>query len=210
MKPYRSLVFIASYFIKNPFPKFIVNIYLMIKWKCYISLDAQISNPQNIKIGKGAVIGRCIIKANNIKQGAYKHTISIGSNSRIHSDTHISAQNGYIFIGKKCSLNPFSLIYGSGGVQIGSYTRIGSNTSIIASTHIFSNRNSKILESTYGKGISIGSDVWIGTGVRIQDGITIEDNSVIGSGTVVNKNIPIESIAFGVPVKIKGNRYKNK
>lgn len=207
MKLLQFLRIIIFFLIRKPFPNFIVNLFLMIKWKCYISLGAQISNPLNVKIGKRTVIGRCIIKANSNKRKSIKYTISIGSDSRIHSDTHISAQDGYIFIGDKCSLNPFSLIYGSGGVKIDSYTRIGSNTSIIASSHNFSDRNSKILESTFGKGILIGSDVWIGTGVRIQDGITIEDRSIIGSGTVVNKNIPIESIAYGVPVKIKENRF---
>ena len=34
-------------------------------------------------------------------------------------------------------------------------------------------------------------------------GITIGENVIIGAGSLVNKNIPADTIAYGVPAKIK-------
>ena len=34
-------------------------------------------------------------------------------------------------------------------------------------------------------------------------GITIGENAVIGANSLVNKNVPSDSVAFGVPIKIK-------
>ena len=42
----------------------------------------------------------------------------------------------------------------------------------------------------------------IGTGAVILPGIRIGRNSVIGAGSVVNKDIPSDSIAIGVPAKV--------
>jgi acetyltransferase-like isoleucine patch superfamily enzyme len=36
----------------------------------------------------------------------------------------------------------------------------------------------------------------------ILSGITIGENSLIGAGSVITKNIPSNSIAYGVPAKI--------
>ena len=52
------------------------------------------------------------------------------------------------------------------------------------------------------KDVTIGNNVWIGSGAIILGGITIGDNSIIGAGAVVNKDIPEDSIAVGVPAKV--------
>lgn len=50
--------------------------------------------------------------------------------------------------------------------------------------------------------IRIGNHVWIGNNVIILKGVTIGDGSVIAAGSVVNKNIPGNSLAGGVPAKV--------
>ncbi|PRR78019.1 Galactoside O-acetyltransferase [Clostridium luticellarii] len=52
------------------------------------------------------------------------------------------------------------------------------------------------------KEIIIGNNVWIGAKVTILGGITIRSNSIIGANTLVDRNIPDNTIAGGVPVKI--------
>ena len=49
----------------------------------------------------------------------------------------------------------------------------------------------------------IGNNVWIGAGAIILPGVTIGDNTVIGAGSVVTKDIPANSVAFGVPCKVQ-------
>lgn len=52
------------------------------------------------------------------------------------------------------------------------------------------------------KPVTIGNDVWIGGNVTILPGVTIGNNVVIGAGAVVNRDIPDNSVAVGVPAKI--------
>lgn len=54
---------------------------------------------------------------------------------------------------------------------------------------------------TYAKPIIIEDNVWIGGGAIILPGVTIGKNAVIGAGSVVNKSIPENCVAAGIPVK---------
>ncbi|WPC16106.1 acyltransferase [Riemerella anatipestifer] len=60
--------------------------------------------------------------------------------------------------------------------------------------------------------IIIGSNVYIGYGSIILPGVEIGDNVVIGAGSVVNKSIPSNSVAVGVPCRVIKdiNSYKEK
>ena len=49
----------------------------------------------------------------------------------------------------------------------------------------------------------IGNNVDIGTGAKVLGGITIGDNVVIGANAVVLEDVPSNSIAVGVPARIK-------
>ncbi len=49
---------------------------------------------------------------------------------------------------------------------------------------------------------SIKSGVKIFTGAKIFGAITIGENSIIGANIVVNKDVPKESTAIGIPGKI--------
>ena len=49
----------------------------------------------------------------------------------------------------------------------------------------------------------IGHNVDIGTGAKVLGGITIGDNVVIGANAVVLEDVPPNSIAVGVPARIK-------
>ena len=55
----------------------------------------------------------------------------------------------------------------------------------------------------YDKSVIIGKNVWIGEGVAILPGTKIGDNSIIGSNAVVIGEIPANSIAVGIPAKVK-------
>jgi len=49
----------------------------------------------------------------------------------------------------------------------------------------------------------IGNNVDIGTGAKVLGGITIGDSVVIGANAVVLEDVPSDSIAVGVPARIK-------
>ena len=59
----------------------------------------------------------------------------------------------------------------------------------------------EIEDGSYGK-IILKQNCRIGSHLTILSGISIEKNSIIGAHSLVNKNIPNNVIAFGVPAKI--------
>lgn len=129
--------------------------------------------------------------------------IRIGKSFNQCAYSQIISHGGNISIGDHCSLNPYSIIYGHGNVEIGNYVRIAAHTTIIPANHIFDDPNVPIAKQGLTKvGIKIGSDVWISANCVILDGVTIGDGVVIGAGSVVTKDIPPYSIAVGVPAKV--------
>lgn len=50
--------------------------------------------------------------------------------------------------------------------------------------------------------INVGNNVFIGFGSIILPGVNIGDNVIIGAGSVVNKDIPSNSVAAGVPCRV--------
>ena len=56
----------------------------------------------------------------------------------------------------------------------------------------------------FGK-IKIGNNVHIGPYTMIMPGVTIGDNVVIGCYSLVTKDIPSNSVAFGIPAKVFEN-----
>lgn len=122
-------------------------------------------------------------------------------------DAKLIPQQGYIKIGRDCSIQYGCLLYGVGGLEIGDNTRIAAHTVITPMNHIFSDPNVPIWrQGETAVGIKIGNDVWIGSDVKILDGVEIGDGSVIGAGSIVTKSIPPYSVALGVPAKVVKRR----
>ena len=86
-------------------------------------------------------------------------------------------------------------------VYIGDNVMIGPNTTITPATHPLSPKGRRA-HLAQGKSIRIGNDVWLGANVTVLPGVTIGNNVVIGAGAVVNKDIPDNSLAVGVPARV--------
>lgn len=170
---------------------------------------------KNVTIGRGVIIrkpSRISIGDNTLidnlcnldSKTSRKDGIIIGKKCTILYNTRISSgYEGYVSIGDCSNINPYCLLGGSGGLDIGKNVLVGGFTSINAVNHIFKSREKPIKEQgTTGKGIIIEDDVWLGTGVRVLDGVTISEGAVIGAGAVVTKDIPSYAIAVGVPAKV--------
>ena len=95
-------------------------------------------------------------------------------------------------LGKYVDIGAFTYINAKYGIVIEDNVQIGSNCSIYSHSTI---------DEKKGK-IIIKENARIGSHSTIMPGIKIGKNSLIGAHSFVNINIPDNSIAYGVPVKI--------
>lgn len=128
--------------------------------------------------------------------------ITIGKRCRIHRGVILATYGGDIIIGDDVSLNPYTIVYGHGGVRIGDHCRIAAHTVIIPSDHNFERKDQTIgQQGSTQKGIEIGKDVWIAAGVKVLDGTHIKDGCVIGANAVVKGETENHGVYVGIPAK---------
>jgi len=133
--------------------------------------------------------------------------IRIGDDCELRCFSRMEAHDGFIRLGARCGINPFTLLSGMGGLTIGDDVRIGSHCAILSSTHRFESVEVTIREQGVQKRETIvESNVWMGHGCTVLGGVRIGSGAIIGAGAVVTRDIPSGSIATGVPAKITGSR----
>lgn len=181
---------------RKPAPSMIVALILSIKYKCRVSWSADIHFPWNLKIGKDASIGKCLIIATG-------NGVNIGNNVSIGYGSVLDALGGHISIDEFSSLGPYVVAYGQGGLRVGRYNMVASHATIVASSHVYSSVDIPIkMQGTSASGVATADDVWIGANVVIQDGVKLGRGVIVGSGAVVRSSFPEFSIIAGVPAKI--------
>jgi len=130
-------------------------------------------------------------------------SIQIGSHCEIHSYARIMTYGGHISIGDYSSVNPYTILYGHGGLTIGSMVRIAAQVVIIPANHGIESTSEPIYkQGIIGSAVTIKDDVWIGTGVKILGGVTINSGAVIAAGAVVTRDVPQNAIMGGVPARV--------
>ena len=95
--------------------------------------------------------------------------------------------------GKNSDIGAFTYINAKNGIEIMEDVQIGSHCSIYSVSTIDGKEGRVILK----KNCKIGSHS------VIMPGVTVGENSVIGAFSFVNKNIPDNVVAFGVPAKVQ-------
>lgn len=102
-------------------------------------------------------------------------------------------------LGYETDIGAFTYINAKNVVVIEDYVQIGSHCSIYSVSTIDDKEGQVILK----KNCKIGSHS------VIMPGVTIGENSIIGAFSFVNKDLPANVIAFGVPVEIIKNIKKD-
>jgi acetyltransferase-like isoleucine patch superfamily enzyme len=97
-----------------------------------------------------------------------------------------------LILGQKTDIGAFTYINAQKGVVIEEGVQIGSHCSIYSVSTIDNKEGEVVLK----KNCKIGSHS------VIMPGVTIGENSIIGAFGFVNRNVPMNVIACGVPVKI--------
>ncbi|MBA3052665.1 MAG: acyltransferase [Candidatus Omnitrophica bacterium] len=102
-------------------------------------------------------------------------------------------------LGKYTDIGAFTYINAKYGVIIEDDVQIGSHCSVYSVSTIDNKKGKVIIK----KGARIGSHS------TIMPGVTIGKNTIIGAHSFVNRTVPEDVIAFGVPVTIRVKK-KNK
>ena len=155
----------------------------------------------NCRIGPNAIIrdsqigDECEIVASDITGAVIEERVHIGPFSRLRPGAHI-AREVYIgnygevknsFVGERSHIGHFSYI---GDAELGKHVNIGAGT-------ITCNYDGKQKNRTV-----IGDDAFIGSDTMLIAPVTIGARARTGAGAVVNKDIPPDSLAVGMPARV--------
>jgi len=167
-----------------------------------IDPEARLYEPQCIAIGADTVVHPGAVVDARATGGGVSGRIIIGRQCQIHTGAILATYGGTIEIGDRVSINPYSVLYGHGGLRIGSETLIAAHTVLIPANHNFTACDVPIREQGLTvKGIRIDSNVWIGAGVRILDGVTVGSGAVLAAGAVVTSDVAPGLVVGGVPAR---------
>lgn len=118
--------------------------------------------PGHLRIGRRAQI------RSGATIDAYRGRVVIGDRFKIHKGGFIDAQKGSIEIGSNVSINPYSILYGLGGIKIGNDVRIAAHVVIVSFDHRYDDVSKSItMQGVIAKPIVIEDDVWIGAGAKV-------------------------------------------
>ena len=95
-------------------------------------------------------------------------------------------------LGYKTDIGAFTYINARNGVIIEDFVQIGSHCSIYSMSTI---------DNKQGK-VKLKKNCRIGSHCVVMPGVTVGENSIVGAFSFVNKDIPDDVIATGVPAKM--------
>ncbi len=179
----------------------------------WLHSESKILGRGGVQIGSGTVVWpQAVIAATMLGMDDHldtpaSGTVRLGRDCEIRNGAMIISYGGDIEIGDKVSVNPYTILYGHGGLKIGSRTRIAAHCVIIPANHRIEDPTRPMMDQgLICEGITIGEDVWIGAGVKVLDGVTVGDHAVLAAGAVVTRDVAPWSIVGGVPAKPIGVR----
>lgn len=124
--------------------------------------------------------------------------LGFGEGSSVYDSSVII---GDVKVGLNTWIGPFTVLDGSGRLEIGNNCSISSGVQIY--THDSVEWATSGGESCTKKlPTKIGNNCYIGPNVIISKGITIGDGCVVGANSFVNKNLPKGVKAWGTPARI--------
>jgi len=218
--------------VKNPKLELsrVINAFFVSKRKYVIhptsTIDPEAEIAENVYIGPGSVIGRCVIESNTVIEAnvtihdnsIIKENVIIQAGSVIGTDGFGHSRNekgelthfphiGRVIINKNVHLGSNVCIDRGvlGSTVIGEGTKINSLSFIAHNVQIGRNNliNPNVLFSGSAK---VGDNNFIGTGANIRNKIKIGDNTTIGMGAVVVSDVKDNQVVIGNPAKEMKNR----
>jgi acetyltransferase-like isoleucine patch superfamily enzyme len=113
---------------------------------------------------------------------------------------HLSYVYGDVAVGEHTWIGPFTVLDGTGGLEIGAWCSISAGVQIYTHDSVaraVSGGRSPLERQS----VSIGDCCYIGAGTVIAKGVTIGPHAVVGAQSFVNRDVEPYAIVVGAPVR---------
>jgi acetyltransferase-like isoleucine patch superfamily enzyme len=126
--------------------------------------------------------------------------LGFGENSSIYDSVLVL---GEVKVGKNTWIGPFTVLDGSGGLEIGDYCSISAGVQIYTHDTVAWATSGGVDPVAHAP-VRIGDRCYIGPNTIISKGITVGNGCVIGANSFVESNIPSGTKAWGTPARVQG------
>jgi acetyltransferase-like isoleucine patch superfamily enzyme len=161
-----------------------------------------------LSLGRGVSLARGV-DINSFGRAGVRlgDNVTVGAFTQIAASGVISEPGEFVHIGARTAVGSHNIIWGQGGVTIGSDCLLGPHVVIVSENHVHNDPAVPIRSQGNARApVDIGDDCWIGAGARIMMGVTLGRGSVVGAGSVVTRDVPEFSVVVGVPARVIGTR----
>jgi len=160
----------------------------------------------NTSVSDSTIGDRCRVVASVVEGAVLEDDVSVGPFSHLRPGSHLAsgahvgnfAEVKKSSLGRGAKMGHFGYV---GDAQVGDGANIGAGTVTCNFDGVSKHR------TVIGQGAFIGSDTMLVAPVRVGDGATT------AAGSVVNRDVPADALAAGVPARIRpkrGSRRKGK
>lgn len=157
-----------------------------------------------IVLGNGVIIDdNAVLDA----KGESNEGIRLGDQVYIGRNTVVYCKNGNIAMGDQVNISSNCQIFSSNDLTFGKGVVVGAFSYFLSGGEYDPKDPTPFAQQSgmCTKGpLSIGDNVWVAAHVSVLDAASIGRDCVIGAGAVVNKPVPSNSIAVGVPARVVG------
>lgn len=162
-----------------------------------VSVTSYLKGHSDITLGR-----RCKIHSGASIDASHGGSIVLGDQVTLNRYAYLQGGRGHIRLGNRVEINNFSIVNGTGGVDVSDDVLIGPGVRLISYTHQFAPGQTIRSQPIVGRPITIGRDVWIGANAVILAGVTVGDGAVIGAGAVVREDVRPGAVVGGVPARV--------
>ncbi len=170
--------------------------------KVVFGRNLTLRHSHKIEIGDGVIIDdNAVLDA----KGESNAGIRLGHRVYIGRNTVVYCKNGNITMGDQVNISSNCQIFSSNELTFGNGVVVGAFSYFLSGGEYDPKDPTPFAQQSgmCTKGpLTVGNNVWVAAHVSVLDAACIGDDCVIGAGAVVNKPIPRNSIAVGVPARV--------
>ena len=126
--------------------------------------------------------------------------LGFGEGSSIYDSSIVM---GDVKIGANTWIGPFTVLDGSGGLEIGDYCSVSAGVQIYSHDSVDWALTGGVAPYATSP-VRIGSNCYLGPMTIVGKGVRIGDHCLVGANSLVNKNLPDHSVAYGSTCRIVG------